>query len=166
MSGFEAKTREAQAVVDEAKATAASLRELAVATASLEVDMLAAAGNIWVATPAARKDQLKAQLLERLKALGLSDEQLATVDSADREWVMRDYVIALLQPINTNTDPAKSAAYEKAFESELALTPDECAKILERFHIDDEKTKELLTDYRYYYETGKQRRPDVWHRRG
>jgi hypothetical protein len=163
-NGFEAKTREAQAVVDEAKATVASLRALAVATATFEIDQLAAEGRIG--TMAARKDQQKERLLEQLKGLGLSEEQLATVENADSKWVIFDYVVAVLSPLNVNdASKEESKAYARAYSSEPPPTPDECAALLDQFHIDDAQSKELLLDYRYYVATGKQRRPDVWHRR-
>lgn len=164
--GFETQTRELTRTINDAKATVASLRALAVATAVFQVDLLAASGRIGGGGTPERKDEQKAHLLERLKALGLTDDQLADVDRADRDWVMRDYMIALLQPLNTRDDPAKVAAYAKAFGNNEALTPDECQNLLSEFHIDDDKTRELLKDYKYYYDTGKQRRPDVWRNRG
>jgi hypothetical protein len=117
-SGFEAKTREAQAVVDEAKATVASLRKLAVATATFEIDQLAASGRI-VGTAAAHKDQQKERLLEQLKGLGLSEDELAAVENADGDYVIFDYVVAVLQPLNGN-DAAKeeAKAYAHALENQ------------------------------------------------
>ncbi|MDB5401251.1 MAG: hypothetical protein JWQ55_3269 [Rhodopila sp.] len=164
-SGFEAKTREVQAVVDEAKATVASLRELAVTTASFQVDLLAAAGRFGGGGTAARKDGQKAHLLERLKGLGLTDEQLAEIDRPDREWVLFDYTIAVLQPLNVSNDPQKAKAYASAFTKGGGLTPAECENLLNEFHVDDDNTKGLLKDYQYYYDTGKRRRPDVWRNR-
>lgn len=162
LSGFEATTREAKIVIDQAKATVKSLRELAVATASFQVDMLAAAGRFAGGGTIARKDAQKSHLLERLKELGLTDEQLAEVDRADREWVMIDYAFALLQPLNVGNDPEKQKAYGEAFSATHPLTPDECKNLLDRFGIDDQTILDLLEDYRYYFKTGKQRRPDVW----
>jgi hypothetical protein len=166
LSGFEAKTREAQAVVDQAKATVASLRELAVATASFQVDLLAAAGRFGGGGTPARKDEQKAHLLERLKGLGLTNEQLAEVDSADREWVMIDYTIELLRPLRGANNPRIPEPYNTTLAEKGALTPEQCGGLLREFHVDDDHTKELLEDYKYYYETGKQRRPDVWRDRG
>jgi hypothetical protein len=165
-SSIEAKTREAQAVVDDARATVASLRKLAVATASFQVDMLAAAGRFGGGGTPKRKEEQKAHLLEELKGLGLTEKELAEVNGADRRWVMFDYALGLLRSLSVQNDPVKAAAFKKAFESGEAPTPDECADLLSTFHIGDDKTAELLKDYRYYSETGKQRRPDVWLDRG
>lgn len=165
LNGFEAKTREAQAVVDDARATVTSLRQLAVATAALQVDMLAAAGRFGGDSDARWKDDQKAHLLEQLKSLGLSDEQLATVEKADRTWVNMDYAFALLGPLNTAQDAAKRAAYGRFFNERDEVTPAGCRKLMDEFQIDDEKRRGILKDFEYYYETGKQRRPDVWHNR-
>lgn len=164
-SGFEAKTREMQGVIDDAKATVASLHALAAMTAALQVDLLAAEGRWTAETTILHKDEQKARLLTRLKALGLTDEELAEVDRADRAWVIRDYVIAVLKPLNDAIDPTKVAAYTTAFYAADPPTPDECAALLQQFHVDDEKIKGLLEDYRYYFETNKQRRPEVWRNR-
>jgi hypothetical protein len=88
--------------------------------------MLAAAGRFGGDDTAARKHEQKAHLLERLKALGLTDAQLAEIDRADREWVIFDCVIALLQPLNTSDDPTKRELYEKLFQNTHVYTPDEC----------------------------------------
>jgi hypothetical protein len=165
-SSFEAKTREVQTVVDDARATVASLRKLAVATASFQADMLAAAGRFGGGGTSKQKEEQKAHLLEELRGIGLTDKELAEVSDADRRWVMFDYAFGLLRSLNVQHDPVKLAAYQKAFESGEPPTPDECADVLSTFHISDEKTTELLKDYRYYYETGKHRRPDVWLDRG
>lgn len=166
LSSFEAKTREAQAIVDDARATVASLRKLAVATASFQVEMLAAAGRFGGGGTPKRKEEQKAHLLEELKGLGLTEKELAEVNGADRRWVTLDYAFGLLRSLNVQNDPAKAAAYKKAFESEEVPTPDECADLLSTFHVSGAKTAELLKDYQYYYETSKQRRPDVWLDRG
>jgi hypothetical protein len=162
LSSIEAKTREAQAVVDDARATVASLRKLAVATASFQVDMLAAAGRFGGGGTPRRKEEQKAHLLEELKGLGLTDKELTEVNGADRRWVMVDYAFGVLGSLNVQNDTAKAAAYRNAFESGEAPTPDECSDLLNAFHISDDKTIELLKDYRYYCDTGKHRRPEVW----
>jgi hypothetical protein len=161
-TGIEAKTREFQGVIDDAKATVASLHELAVAAAALQVDMLASAGRFGGGETIRHKDEMKDQLLQRLKALGLTKEQLSEVDQADRKWVVLDYAFAVLGPLNGQKDPEAKAAYAKAFNDGNPPTPDDCAALLQQFHVNDAKTNELLEDYRYYFRTGEQRRPEVW----
>jgi hypothetical protein len=167
LTGFEAKTREAETVLNQAKATVASLQKLAVATASFQVYELAGAGRFGesVGKP---KDEQKARLLERLRGI-VTDDQLAEVDGADRKFVIIDYVLLLLQPFAVwhagPADPAKDEAYRHAVQREPPLTPDECRSLLNEFGLRDDKADELLKDYQYYLDTGKQRRPEVWHNR-
>jgi hypothetical protein len=42
------------------------------------------------------------------------------------------------------------------------LSPDQCQELLDKFHIDTA----YMEDFRYYVNTGEQRRPKVWARRG
>lgn len=165
LSGFKAKTRELQGVIDDAKATVTSLHELAVTTAALQVDLLASEGRWGGPTTILHKDEQKAQLLARLKALGLTGKELAQVETADRHWVLLDYAVAVLKPLNDANDPQKGAEYTKAFYGLEPPTPDECERLLAQFNVADAEIKELLSDYRYYFQTNKQRRPDVWRNR-
>jgi septal ring factor EnvC (AmiA/AmiB activator) len=96
-SGIEAKTREVQQVIDSAKATVSSLNELAKAIAAIEVDLIAGAARIGADSK--HKDALKSDLLQKLKALGLDENSLKEVASADRSYVTFDYAIALLQEL-------------------------------------------------------------------
>lgn len=42
------------------------------------------------------------------------------------------------------------AAYARAYKSyNNPLSPEECEKLLDRFHINNDRTKQLLEDYRY-----------------
>jgi hypothetical protein len=104
-------------------------------------------------------------LLEQLKGLGLTDEQLAEVDGSDREWVMLDYAFAVLGPL-ARGDDAQKKVYSKTFDTTPGPTPADCEKLLNEFNIEDVNVRELLKDYQYYYDTGKQRRPQVWRDRG
>ncbi len=47
-----------------------------------------------------------------------------------------------------------------------ALSPDQCQELLDKIHIDTAKFAEYMEDFRYYVKAGKQRRPEVWARRG
>jgi hypothetical protein len=165
-SGFNVKTREVQTVINDAKDTIGLLRKLAVATAGLQVKMLAAEGRLQGPASLLGKDAQKEELLRELKSIGLTDEELAKVSAADSPWVKWDYVIAILQPVNYNTDKAEIAAYTKAYNRFTnPLSPEECEEVLNEFHANTEQTKALIDDYTYYLRFGKQRRPEVWSQR-
>lgn len=166
MTGFEARTREARAVVDQATATASSLHELAVATAAFQVEMLAASGRFGGAGTVAEKDEQKAKLIDRLTGLGLTIEQLNEVEGADKKWVMVDYTIEIIRRASINSASKKLDAFRKSQNEKGAFSPEECKKMLIDLHVDDNKTQEILADYEYYHSTGKQRRPEIWRDRG
>ena len=75
-SGFAAKTREVQNVINDAKDTITLLRKLAVVTASLQIKMLAAEGRLEGPSVLLRKDEQKEDLLNELKTVGLNDEEI------------------------------------------------------------------------------------------
>jgi hypothetical protein len=164
-SGFEAETREVKGVITEAKETIALIRKLAVITAGLQVKMLAAEGRLQGPDSLLQKDVQKDQLLSELKNIGLNEEEITKVAAADSAWVKWDYVVAILQPINLNsqTDRTKTISYTDAYERFTnPLSPAECEEILTRFNANSNETKALLDDYRYYLKYGKHRRPEVW----
>jgi hypothetical protein len=165
-SGFDVKTREVQKVIDNANDTIALLRKLAVITASLQVKMLAAEGRLQGPASLLRKDAQKDDLLVELKNIGLSDAEIATVAAADSAWVKWDYVIYILQAINSQTDRAEMLAYTKAYNRFTnPLSPEECEDIVKEFHANSDQTAALLDDYKYFLKYGKQRRPEVWQQR-
>jgi hypothetical protein len=164
--GFETQTREVQKVIDNANDAIALLRKLAVVTASLQVKMLAAEGRLQGPASLLQKDAQKDELLVELKNIGLTDKEIATVAAADSAWVKWDYVINILQPINSENDRAKIVAYTKAYgRFTNPLSPEECEEVLKEFNATSDQTDALLDDYRYYLKFGKHRRLEVWKQR-
>jgi hypothetical protein len=162
-SCFEAETREVKGVITEAKETIALIRKLAVITAGLQVKMLAAEGRLQGPDSLLQKDVQKEELLSELKEIGLNQEETAKVAAADGAWVKWDYVVAILQPINSPTDRTQIIAYTNAYKRFTnPLSPEECEGVLKQFNANTDETKALLEDYRYYLKYGKHRRPEVW----
>ncbi len=162
-SGFEAETRE---VINEAKDTIALLRKLAVVTAGLQVKMLAAESRLQGPASLLKKDEQKEQLLSELRSIGLNAKEITEVAAADKAWVMWDYMIYILQPVNSNSGRAEIIAYTKAYNRFTnPLSPEECEELLNEFHANSEQAKALLEDYRYYLKYEKHRRPEVWRER-
>jgi hypothetical protein len=160
VSGIEAKTREVQQVLDSAKATVSSLNQLAKDIVAIEVDLIAGANRIEADSK--HKDALKVDLLRKLKALGLDENSVKEVGSADKSYVIFDYATAVLQELNTPSDKDKRAAYTRVFTNGPPPTPDESEALLRQFGITNPEKWELLKDYRVYVTTGEQRRPEVW----
>jgi hypothetical protein len=162
-AGFESKTRE---VINEAENTIALLRKLAVLTASLQVKMLAAEGRLQGPASLLQKDEQKDRLLQELKKIGLKDDELAEVAAADSPWIKWDYVVAILQPINSTTNCDLIRSYDGAYmRFTNPLSPDETEEILGKFQLDNAESRALIEDYRYYLKHGKHRRPEVWRTR-
>lgn len=167
LSSFEVTTREAKQIINEAQATVAELRQLATTLGAQQVESIASTGRL-PRNQARRWDRQKADILETLKTLGLSEQQLATVEGADHEWVIIDYAYNVLKPLKPDDLDLQNPLHAKRHEDHVEAfhwgppNPDECQMLLERHGVNDASTKDLLEDYRFYVATGKHRRPDVW----
>lgn len=83
--GMRAELRQ---TISDAKDTITLLRKFIVATTSLQVKMLATEAHL-PDRPQDRDDQ-EQQLLNSLKSIGLTDEEVSQVAAADRNWVKWD----------------------------------------------------------------------------
>ncbi len=160
--GFEARTRKADELVKEAKASLESLRDLAAMAGGFQVENLAAEGRIGGRGTAAQNETQKEQILKQLRALGLSESKLKEVALADQKWVSIDYAFGILGKLNNPDDPLQRADYDLVFASGNPPLPRDCEMILNKFQINDEWTRNLLEDYKYYVRLGHHRRPEVW----
>jgi len=70
--------------------------------AAFQVERLAAEGRWGGSGSLQIKDRQKDHLLANLRAQGLSESELEEVEKADRPWVLTDYMIAILSPLNTD----------------------------------------------------------------
>jgi hypothetical protein len=165
-----AASREVQDVLDDAKATVASLHELATMTGAFLVDNIGGSGRWAGEGTIEMKDRAKERLLERLKALGLKDDALSEVSRGDRHWVCADYVLGIFgtprnNPKWSTVSAEDSLALGRLMNRHEPASPDECETMLARLGVNEAFAVELLKDYRHYVRTGEHRRPAIWRSR-
>ena len=170
--GIEAKIREVNEVIEETKATLRALQELVAVAGAAVIELGAGAGRYGGGQTIGSKDVRRQQVLSVLERAGLSARQIGEVASADREWVIADYVQGIFAVFNNGRRLTKE---QKQYLQKFSLpgrttmtwpTPDECEVAMDMFRINDRFSRELLNDYRFYLQTGTQRRPQVWADRG
>jgi hypothetical protein len=167
--GFETQTRELTKTIDDAKEAIGQIRQLAVVTAEALID-LRENSNALLVNGFARdeyreQDEFKANIIEVLKRLQLPQEQLAAVTQSDKNVVLNFYARAAYRFGRNELPQGKWNDIDKAYSELLAkqrITPDQCQKLLDSFHIDAGKFSDYMDDFRYYVKTGEQRRPEEW----
>lgn len=160
--GIEAKTRE---VVAKAESAITELQLIAEATAAA-LFQLFDAGDRWGGAPAAEKDDRKAELVEVLKRLGVSESRLARLKEGERKWVLIDYVFGITDRLPR--DPAKNQEWHQAWQpwsDGNRPAPAELAEILKIVEPLEPWRAELVKDYEHFYRTGEHRRPAIWRQR-
>jgi hypothetical protein len=133
----------------EANATIAQLRKLA------EMSELAMNG--------AMLSELRKQIVDTLKSLGVSEDDIAT---ALRVWMPArlrklSNVIAIAIAKTDNALAEKFRAM-RIDADENPASPDKLREFLRDNHITDKTVIELVDDYEHLLETGEVRRPDVF----
>jgi hypothetical protein len=168
LSGIEAKTREAKAVVAEAKQAIEGLHSLAEMTGATLIDMLAGAGR-WGGKETEQKDQQRTAVLETLRKIGLPPEAIERANSADRRWVNIDYSLGIFKMIKESSSCSEDLkrAREKMLtrwngDKNFRPSPDDFKAMFTATPCGDSRVTDLLDDYQYYCEHGQHRRPEVW----
>jgi hypothetical protein len=168
-TGIEAKIREVNEVIEETKATLRALQEVAAMAGAAVIELSTGAGRYGGGQTIGSKDARREQVLSALDRAGLSAREVA---SADREWVIADYAQGIFAVFNKGR---KFTREQKLYWDKFSLpwrttttwpTPDECEVAMNRLRINDRFSRELLNDYRFYMQTGTQRRPEIWADRG
>lgn len=167
-AGFEAKMREASALVS-------GLKELAAMTAASLIEANEGSGRLAARDSYAKNDRFKDRVLDTLRRLQIEPERIAEAGRADREFVIVDYLQGIRQLGHRNGelqaerlrawDAAWAAMHDELDEDEH-VRPSDAARLLAEFGIDDQEARELVADLRFYVKQGVHRRPEHWRRRG
>ncbi|HET6159750.1 MAG TPA: hypothetical protein VFE34_15495 [Dongiaceae bacterium] len=162
-TGIEARTR---AVVERAESAVSELHTLAALTGAMLVTLLAGEGR-WGGMDRTNKERQKADLLANLKALGLSDAALDKVGTADRDYVIVDYVDHIMQRTDkivprTNVRDPKVREFVYQFGEFKRPDAETLHSHLQKHFELDPVTLEWIEDYRYYLARSKHRRPEKW----
>ena len=179
LTGVEARAREA---IQQAEVSQQQFRKLAAMTGQLIVELNASMGRWDRASPADR-DARKAELLSTLHSIGLSNNEIDQVSAADKQWVIFDYVRAItaagFRRLNEIKTPSEVVSAQMEWSTAVAaltgnnnvqtirtITPHQLRDLLNRFGVLGGEETAFIEDLDYYLRTGKQKRPDVWARRG
>lgn len=163
MSGIEARTR---AVAERAENALNELHTLAELTGSLLVALIAGEGR-WGGMDRSAKIEKKSQVFATLKSLGLSDDALARIEAADRDYDLYDYAYNVIRQFRqTYKEQSQTKLNEfisKSFrELKRPPDPDEIQSFLASLGPLDNDVLECMADYRHYLAFGKHRRPEQW----
>jgi hypothetical protein len=151
LSGFEAKMREAEEVIEEAKATVSSLQRLGTAFGCFLVEAVEGAGRYQSHSSQARRVERKLRLVEQLKALDLPADSLDQILRSDQVWISYDYMNGLIHPSGDSSQTKEWQEDLQVFlERNTPASPDECAAILRKNKVTDPKRWASLRSYRYY----------------
>jgi hypothetical protein len=117
------------------------------------------------------QDAFKAKMLDALKAMKIPEDQLKRVALSDHDSVLGFYAYAAYRFGRAKLPPDKWNEFEAAYydivkvQAPKPLSPDQCEKLLQRFHVDTTQFDSYMSDFQHYSATGEQRRPDVWAQR-
>lgn len=163
--GMTAKLRTA---LDEARATVGQLQFLAAEMAKVIVDTNEREGRWGGTKRRSDKYATKQSVLAALKSLGVADEKLREVETADDAALHFDYAI------DVRDAAVKASAKKKDKEAEQQLrviastgfgsepAPGEFRSLLSGLGVQSDEVEAALLDYEHYHNTKSHRRPAHW----
>lgn len=163
--GLEAETRE---VVREAKDTLSELRDLASLVAANTLSLIQQSGRLGGYSDE-EKDLRRIEIEDLLRKLGINQSKMDSILDEWHRFVEHDYRhYALGKGLLEKDIPLPAQAeWERLRGGGITriAQPDE----IERFYLDagilTDERREVITDYRYYIQHKRHRRPEVWARR-
>ncbi|MGA0603508.1 hypothetical protein ACO2Q3_22565 [Caulobacter sp. KR2-114] len=162
--GLQAETH---AVVAEAKSTIIELRRLGTTLGTTLVTLIAGEGRYGGLT-AAKKDELKEEVLASLRAIDVPKPDVESIAALDRQYVIVDYCEAISDQFRMPgvEGPKAWNAFWSRWTNFERPQPSELRSFLESLSPIEPWREALLVDYEHYIRTGKHRRPHLWKQRG
>jgi hypothetical protein len=156
---------EARQTIQQAQVTLAQLQKLGSLMGQFMIEEDAARGRLGSEPSPVEHEALRQSILDLLKSINLPDNELSKVATADRKWVIVDYVIGILYSGNSRVPDNKREEWAKIYsrytqggvDKYADLTPDKLEDLFNRFGILDDHEKSMIENYRYYLQTGIQR---------
>jgi len=171
-SAVEAKMRELNQTVDDAKEAIRQIRELAVVTAEALIDLRLNSHALLTGGGGtdeySEQDAFKKRVIEALKRMGLPEEKLNEVARSDRNVVIQFYCYAAYRFGRSALPETRWREFDEAYSKLLTaqaanpLSPDVCQALLDSSQVDTTRFADYMADFRYYVKTGEQRRAEVW----
>jgi hypothetical protein len=154
---------ELQHTIDDATAKIAQLRQLAVAISEPQLSELAMNGAMLLETRFSYQYERKKQIVDILKSLGVSEDDIAT---ALRVWtpatlrkLSNVIAIAIAKTDDALADKFRAIRIDA---HENPAKPDTLREFLRDNHITEKEVVDLVDDYEHLFKTGEVRRPEVF----
>jgi hypothetical protein len=159
--GLEAHTR---AVIREAEDATAALRKLATDLGANMIYFNASQGRLAGPGDAVRRDKIRANIIDSVRQVGVCEEQLCRVETADKEFVKIDYIIGILRSLSDdeNVKAQVEAIHRRREESGDEPDIKELQDLLRELAEPNPGAVELLDDLDYFMRHSQHRRPAVW----
>lgn len=154
--------------VHEASDALVGLRKLAGLTGAALINLDAQSGMVG-GDAANHRDQLKQQVLETLRSIGVDETMIKQVENQDRSRNLGDYIWGIKNHVSFCVlAQAHSSEWNNEFGDLMngwPPGPDAIQKLLDKYHVHDEFTSKALDEYRYFLQTGVHRDEKFWHER-
>ncbi|MCZ8311967.1 MAG: hypothetical protein O9320_14040 [Magnetospirillum sp.] len=148
--------------VAQATATLEQLRGLAATFGEVILAVLAGEGRMG-GMGYKSKMAFKGQVDERLRQLGLSDEQLSQTRKTWRKYLVYDHAVRIWKSLPVAVHEMSPELRGLLGERNLIpATPDEWRAALQRINLARGDAAEALADYEHFLETDNIRRPELW----
>jgi hypothetical protein len=155
--------------VREASDALIGLRKVAALTGSALINLDAQSGTLG-GDSANHRDQLREQVLETLRSIGVDEATMKQVGSESRNRDISDYVWGIISHVG-NCVLAQTRQSEwmvdvqKGWQQEWPPSPDHIQNSLEKYGVHDDFTTKALDEYRYFLRTDEHRDVQFWHDR-
>jgi len=154
---------ELRQTLNEANATIAQLRKLAVAISEPELSALAMSGVIFHQLRFTDQYNREKRIVDILKSLGVSQDDITVALQIWKTVTLRKLSNVITVAIGeTDKQLAEKFAGVRIDAHENPVKPDVLRKFLSDNHVTDKAVVELVDDYERLFETGEVRRPEVF----
>jgi len=156
---------EARQTIQQAQVTLQQLQKLGSLMGQFMIEADAGRSRLGSEPSPAEHETLRRSILDLLKSIKVPDDELSKVATADRKWVIVDYVIGILQSGALRVPPNKTGEWSKIYtqytqggvNKYAELTPNKLEELFNQLGILHNHEKSMIDDYRYYLKTGIQR---------
>jgi hypothetical protein len=169
---LQATIRDVDLKIDQGKKLAAEIKRLAIVNAKMVIIANESGNALVISDPFPAQDAFKAKVLNELKAMDLSPQEIDEVDQADRDIVLSFYANAAFRFASGRVPADEGKQFAQAYaalgqqEGDRPLSSAQLMELYRRFKVDERAFAPYMEDFVYYEKNGHQRSPDVWHRRG
>lgn len=168
---LKAKMRE---TIQDAVATLDQLRKVASSIANSNISQLAYS-EFSSGMPLKEKIKTQKELIEHLKAAGLSDEDISLANQGWKRGISHIYHLKIAPYIDDRQDPhqinskasLRRLAARKEFDSiggnlDATRSPSEMRAFVDKHAVSSEKVEAWISDYEHFLDTGEIRRVDIF----